>query len=260
MIEPQLSIVIPTRNRTEKVLETIRLMQEITEDQPIEILIGDNSETPYAWPTEGPVRGWHIPERGVPRAQNHLVAQARAPYVMAVADDFRLYRETVPTALKLMGTVPPKTIGIPFHYDLGVLPCHAYLVVPETWVMSQDTFQGVGGMNERFVYGYADTELGYRALHSGYNLIALRGVCTIHAHVDDGTKKQNMGEDYKKDEALFFQLYQEQFVAVANKYGQLRDLSKPVPCLLHNTVTRSWKDEDFDPQPTPTPTEEVARG
>lgn len=197
---PPATLVIPSRNRGEMLVETVRSVLE-GDAVPAEILVVDQSEAPnrmlqaLAREHEGCVRYLWGPDRGVSKARNRGIRDARHEVLLFVDDDVRVTRtwcrdlvgalvEAGPEAA-VTGRVLPEASGD----DEGFVP--STIDRPEPAVYSgrigtdilysnnmalwRSLVEAVGPFDERLGGGTAfrnaeDNELGFRILEAGFRI------------------------------------------------------------------------------------------
>jgi glycosyltransferase involved in cell wall biosynthesis len=101
MPEPQLSIIICTKNRAKSLEQTLHSLRRDTSESSAEVLVVDNGssdQTPEViraaqaiFPVDRPVRALSCPRPGLARARNHAVPSARSELVAFTDDDVTVH-------------------------------------------------------------------------------------------------------------------------------------------------------------------------
>jgi GT2 family glycosyltransferase len=214
-IRMDLSIVIPTRNRRERVLATLdALDRQRLDGAQVEIVIVDNGSTDgtldalKARSGRLTLMGTSEPREGASFARNRALTLVRAPLVLLFGDDMvpdddglvaghlAAHRERPEPSYGVLGQVrwaepvSPfmrwlETAGFQFSFDrLAAGP-----VDPATYLYSShaslkvQALRDAGGFDaERFPYLMEDTELGIRLRRQGFQLEYRPGLLVHHDH------------------------------------------------------------------------------
>jgi glycosyltransferase involved in cell wall biosynthesis len=101
MPEPQLSIIVCTKNRAKSLEQTLHSLRHDTSERPAEVLVVDNASsdaTPEVihaaqkvFPADRPVRALTCPRPGLALARNHAIPAARSELVAFTDDDVTVH-------------------------------------------------------------------------------------------------------------------------------------------------------------------------
>lgn len=216
------TVVIPTYNRGTDLMRTLGAVQRQTVGVP-RVIVVDNASTDDTAARVAELQpAWgdrlqylrKTPE-GPAAARNFGLARATTPYVLFIDSDVELppdwlalslaFAQAEPAIAALGGLVlyafDPQRINA-YGGDLGAFglawdalegrPLGATLAPAErVWINCSamlahcDAVRAVGGFDERFFYGYEDTDLGWRLRLAGYRVTVRPELRVLH-HVDPG--------------------------------------------------------------------------
>ena len=201
------SVIIPTYNRETELKQTLSHLLEQTARQ-FEIIVVDNSSVDntagmvasMAEQTEIPIRYFVKPPNGPASARNLGLANRKAPKVLFLDSDVNLKQDWIATALQFMQARPDVTgVGGAVIYDFDRQRVNAFggdigffgfawdlcenvsidtLTEPEQriWIncsamlVNADALEQVGAFDERYFYGYEDSDIGWKLNIAGFSV------------------------------------------------------------------------------------------
>ena len=200
----ELSIIVPTRNRADRIAELLRRLAGVAKEAAFELVIVDGSagrETDAAISSARDRRGWKIayirePDLPSPAARNVALEAARAPVCLFLNDDCwplpgllarhaAFHRAHPERAAAMIGRTVPywpyeptpferwlETSGYRHRYNAIADPQDAggrhFLTFNAS--AKAELVREVGGFDEKFVMGFEDNELGLRLQDAGMRL------------------------------------------------------------------------------------------
>jgi GT2 family glycosyltransferase len=223
-----ISIVIPTRDRPQVLLDTVASILA-SERRPDEVIIADQSSgPPPALPPGGDVAIVHLQldTVGVSRARNAAIAVARHDVVVFTDDDVLVEPSwlgrlvdallAAPPRTAVTGAVLPATTG-------GHVPSVTHRTQPQVFsgrlfadplfsnnmALRRDAFEHVGLFDERFGAGAPfsnaeDNDLGYRLLEAGYRIEFVPGAVLYHRGERHGRALAKLDWAYGRGQGAFY--------------------------------------------------------
>jgi GT2 family glycosyltransferase len=216
------TVVIPTFNRGADLVRTLAALQRQTVGVPRVIVVDNASTDDTADRVAALLPSWSgrlvylrkAPE-GPAVARNRGLEQATTPYVLFIDSDVELPADWMALALARAEAEPdlaalgglvlyafdPQRINA-YGGELGAFglawdalegrPLDATLAPAQrVWIncsamlARSDAVRAVGGFDERFFYGYEDTDLGWRLRLAGHRVTVVPELRVLH-HVDAG--------------------------------------------------------------------------
>jgi GT2 family glycosyltransferase len=206
-VEPFISIIVPTYNRPDALVDCVRSVAQLT--YPLDrfelLIVDDGSSTPpggrvkqSAGPTT--VRWLSQPHGGPARARNLGASQARGGVLVFVDDDCRVPPDFLCRVSAHIRAAPNTGIGgqtinvldnvystasqvhveyLYRHYNAA--PGRARFFSSNNLALPAEEFRRIGGFDDRFMTG-EDRELCDRWLNAGFALKYCPDVRVYHAH------------------------------------------------------------------------------
>ncbi|WP_181405208.1 glycosyltransferase family 2 protein [Aestuariibacter sp. GS-14] len=208
-METQLAVtvIIPTYNREVELKQTLLHLLQQTVEQ-FEIIVVDNSSSDntadmvanMATHSRVPIRYLVKPPNGPASARNLGLVNRRAPRVLFLDSDVNLKPDWIEKALDFLTQQPAVTgVGGAVIYDFDRQRVNAFggdigyfgfawdlcenvsidrLSEPEQriWIncsamlINADALEQVGGFDERYFYGYEDSDIGWKLNIAGYSV------------------------------------------------------------------------------------------
>jgi glycosyltransferase involved in cell wall biosynthesis len=218
-VTPQLSVIVPTRDRAATVAETLaRLARERAADSIEVVVVDDGSRDDTPAVLERAATSLPLELRSVRRqsgggpgaARNSGLAVARAPVCLFLGDDMRprdgllarhreFHRRREGFGDALIGRiVPAPTSDSPFSrwlHEQGKQfafahmradePVPARLFYAANCSLKRELLESVGGFDERFEFGHEEQELGGRLERAGIRLAYDPEAIAEHDHPTD---------------------------------------------------------------------------
>ncbi|MEA2219216.1 MAG: hypothetical protein QOJ35_1842 [Solirubrobacteraceae bacterium] len=223
-----ISIVIPTRDRPQDLVDTVASILA-AERLPDEIVVADQSTGPRAaLPASSDVAIVHLHLRsvGVSRARNAAIAAARHDVLVFTDDDVLVAPDwlgrlvdallAAPARTAVTGAVLPATTG-------GHVPSVTHRTRPEVFsgrifadplfsnnmALRRAAFEDVGLFDERFGAGAVfsnaeDNDLGYRLLDAGYRIEFVPGAVLHHRGIRHGRALARLDWSYGRGQGAFY--------------------------------------------------------
>ena len=231
----ELSVIIPTHNRSELLRRSLRgLCEQVASDRIAEVIVisdGSTDNTPAvieAFSQRLPIRFIHQPKSGVATARNRGLREARGKIALLLDDDVvpsaslvlehtNFHREFPELESGLLGYVTwlPELRITPFMRWYGEHALFLYALIEDgaevdsgflyTCNVSFKTefLLANGGMNEALSI-YEDRELGYRLAKKGMRLIYRRSALGFHNQTFTFKQSLDRMERYSKGFDAFF--------------------------------------------------------
>ncbi|MDQ3849491.1 MAG: glycosyltransferase [Actinomycetota bacterium] len=226
-MEP-ISIVIPTRDRPQLLLETVRSI--LAGDRlPAELVVADQSAGPRpSLPGGGEVDVVHLQLRsvGVSHARNAAIAAARHDVLVFTDDDVLVEPDWLGRLVDALLAAPPRTAVtgavLPATTD-GYVPSVTHRTRPEVFsgrpfadplfsnnmALRRRAFQDVGLFDERFGAGAVfanaeDNDFGYRLLEAGYGIAFVPDAVLHHRGVRRGRALGALHWAYGRGQGAFY--------------------------------------------------------
>lgn len=233
------SVVIPTFNRGPKLGDTLRaLWQQTLPPERFEIIVVDNSSTDgtdrlvAGWAAESPVALRYLvkPPEGPAAARNLGARHGRGRRIAFVDSDVALAPDWLEQAIRLMDEDPSlgmlggklvyghrpdylnafggefSKIGLAWDAHEGVAAAAIQQPEPTLWLncsaalVERSVLETIGGLDERFFYGYEDSDLGWRINLAGYRVLAHPDLLAFHAvDIDTGPASPTIVFHYCKN-------------------------------------------------------------
>lgn len=218
--EPLLSVIIPTRNRSERLAHTLDTIARQEKPDLFEVVVVNNGSTDdtadviarAAANTDITLTHVDEPKVGVGSATNSGVREARGKYILRLGDDttpqrsdlfaehLSLHEEQRDERFAVLGRIVWAGLANQSEFmrwlDSGGPQFH-YHEISAGWVAPRNYFYGshvslskaalleVGGFDERFVESLDDIELGYRLEEWGLQLEYHPELVVEHDHPRD---------------------------------------------------------------------------
>lgn len=217
--DPQLSVIVPTRERRQTVLATLRAIDRDAAGLPVEVVVADDGSQDgsaaairrLAGELEVELACVEREQPGGPAAaRNSAIALARAPLLLFLGDDMpprrglveahlRFHRRHPATGAALLGRiVPAAACDTPFArwlHERGKQFAFAELsagsLVPARLFyaanlsLKASLLSETGGFDERFRFGHEERELGRRLEQAGIAISHDPAVVAEHDHPTD---------------------------------------------------------------------------
>ncbi len=200
MPKPEISFVMPTRDRRGRTLETLAILQENAADVPHEVIVIDNASsdgTAEAVQRDFPqVRLVELSENLNSAARNLGISAAEAPLVCMLDDDSWPEKGTPEAALNVMANHPRLAVaacyvhrhGQEFH-EMGGLPgvfigCGA--------VLRKDAATAVGGYPTDYGYYVEEYDLCARLWQAGWQVRWVESLRVCHNPAAAGRDKNRI--------------------------------------------------------------------
>lgn len=196
---PFFSIIIPTYNRTQDLLQTLSALEKQSY-QSFEVVVcsagsKDTFQKLKSYKSSFPINNLYIESPGRTLQRNHACQNARGSYFVFLDDHFIAHPNLLKNYSGLIHTCPD-----PVHFirggvlfikkptslkDSQIEECVQYrwhhlqdpfqMSVTNNLCVSRYAFEGVGGFDEDFkFYGFEDAELGCRIKAAGFKFHYLR--------------------------------------------------------------------------------------
>ena len=224
----QVSVIIPTRDRPQDLLDTVRSILAGT-TLPAEIVVGDQSTGSRASLPAGDgvdVVHLHLRSIGVSRARNEAIAAARHDVLVFTDDDVLVEPdwleqlcgalETAPPRTAVTGAVLPATAG-------GHVPSVTHRTEPQVFegrpfadplfsnnmALRRSALAEVGLFDERFGAGAVfsnaeDNDLGFRLLEAGYRVQFVPSAVLYHRGVRRGRALARLDWSYGRGQGAYY--------------------------------------------------------
>ena len=225
---PAISVVIPTRDRPQLLLETVESILA-GERLPAEIVVADQSTGQRAeLPRRADVDVVHLrlDSAGLSRGRNAAIAAARHDVLVFTDDDVLVEPDwlgvlvdallAAPPRTAVTGTVRPGATG-------GHVPSVTHRTQPEVFTgrpfadplfpnnmaLRRQAFDEVGLFDERLGAGgefpsAEDSDLGYRLLEAGYAIAFVPGAVLYHRGVRRGRELVALDWAYGRGQGAFY--------------------------------------------------------
>jgi GT2 family glycosyltransferase len=231
-VDPDLSVVIPTHQRPEKLRRALDRLESQRRAPDFESIVVANPGADTA-PVVDAIGEREVQPRflvagspGASAARNLGWREARAPLVLFLGDDILASEELLHEHVSWHGSHPEETVGVLGHvrwarglkvtpfmrwleqgmqFDYGAIrgnEADAGRLYTANVSLKRDMLARAGGFDESLPFLFEDTELGYRLWRLGFRLLYNRRADAEHLHestLDDWRKRMRItgGAEYR---------------------------------------------------------------
>lgn len=226
---PAVSIVIPTRDRTELLRQTVQSVLD-GDRLPAELIVVDQSSGPHA-PLPGSehvrIRHLELSTKGLSRARNAGIAAAAHDVLVMIDDDVRVQSDWLGRLVDALlaanaRTVVTGTVAAP-PATSAFVPSTTSRTEPETFLgrqpgdflfggnmaMRRAVFEQVGPFDERLGAGALfasaeDNDWGYRLLEAGCEIAFVPEAVVVHYGTREGRDLLTLDWAYGRGQGAFY--------------------------------------------------------
>jgi GT2 family glycosyltransferase len=227
---PGVSVVIPTRNRPQDLLDAVESILA-ADEVPAEIVVADQSTGARAQlPRAAGVDVVHLEldSVGVSRARNEAIAAASHDVLVFTDDDVLVERDWLTKLVEPLLGAPPRTAttGAVLAQESesgGHVPSLTHRTRPEVFsgrpfadplfsnnmALRRQAFDDVGGFDERFGAGAEfsnaeDNDHGYRQHEAGYEIVFVPDAVLYHRGARRGRELARLDFSYGRGQGAFY--------------------------------------------------------
>jgi len=226
------SIIILAHNKVGMTRRCLEALAVAAAPLDHEVILLDNHSSEDITPLEeagGLFKAWHLIRSGenlsFSRANNRCAAHASGRYLLFLNNDVFLQPGSVASLVRHLDADGSAGIaggmllfpggeavqhagmhqmlwGFASNYGAGALPddervrqaCERFALTGAMLCLGSDLFRGVGGFDERYVWGYEDVDLCLKVRAAGLGVRYLPQAAGIH--VESATQKETRNQDY----------------------------------------------------------------